>query len=231
MGVSQISGTWTHAERKLRIFGLELKAVILALHHWVTVLQATKLWSLPYRHTGLDPFPHRVTSSSGSVPMDTNSRHSNKDQTHSGLSDCDSRPSISTKSANMNQIRSLQPKIVNQIFWTWGTPSVDMFATVRKTYLPQFTILELRLSVRLAGKVDVQVSTYFPAQQGTTQEGKGRFNRGSHIYYVCMWTTLDSFCTAGTYCQGYLSDGKSYQLHAWRLSCRTTKQQDFQRGL
>ena len=32
---SQISGTWTHAERKLHIFGLELKEVILTLHHWV----------------------------------------------------------------------------------------------------------------------------------------------------------------------------------------------------
>ena len=29
--------------------------------------------------------------------------------------------------------------------------------------------------------------------------------------------------------QGYISSGKSYHLHAWRLSCSTTKQQDFQR--
>ena len=28
---------------------------------------------------------------------------------------------------------------------------------------------------------------------------------------------------------GYVSDGKSYHLHAWGLSCSTTKQQDFQR--
>ena len=28
--------------------------------------------------------------------------------------------------------------------------------------------------------------------------------------------------------QGYVSSGKSYHLHAWRLSCCTTKQQDFQ---
>ena len=103
---SQISGTWTHAERKLHIFDLELKAVILALHHWVTLLQATKFWSLRYQHTGWDPFPHCVTSSSGSVSMATNSRHSHKDQTHSGLSDCDSGPSISTKSANNNRVES-----------------------------------------------------------------------------------------------------------------------------
>ena len=49
MGDSNISGTMTHAERKLHFFDLELKAVILALHHWVTVLRATKLWSLQGR--------------------------------------------------------------------------------------------------------------------------------------------------------------------------------------
>ena len=29
--------------------------------------------------------------------------------------------------------------------------------------------------------------------------------------------------------QGYVSDYKSYHLHAWRLSCSTNKQQDFQK--
>ena len=32
----------------------------------------------------------------------------------------------------------LHPDIVNQIFGTWGTPAVDMFATVHSTHLPQF---------------------------------------------------------------------------------------------
>ena len=30
--------------------------------------------------------------------------------------------------------------------------------------------------------------------------------------------------------QGYVSSGKLYHLHAWRLSCSTTKQQKFWRG-
>ena len=38
-GGSQILGTWTHSDRKLHINSLELKAVILAIYHWVTVLQ------------------------------------------------------------------------------------------------------------------------------------------------------------------------------------------------
>ena len=37
MGDSQISGTWTHSESNF--LSLELKAIILALHHWVTVLR------------------------------------------------------------------------------------------------------------------------------------------------------------------------------------------------
>ena len=40
----------------------------------------------------MDPFSYPVTSSSGSVPMATNSRHSDPDQTHSKLSQRDSSP-------------------------------------------------------------------------------------------------------------------------------------------
>ena len=36
---SRIAGVWTHSEHELRISVLELKAVILALQHWVAVLQ------------------------------------------------------------------------------------------------------------------------------------------------------------------------------------------------
>ena len=43
MGDSQILGTWTRADRKLHINCLEFKAVISALHHWVTVLQGRQV--------------------------------------------------------------------------------------------------------------------------------------------------------------------------------------------
>ena len=39
MGDSQISGTWTHTDRKLHISCLELKGVIHTLQHWAQVLQ------------------------------------------------------------------------------------------------------------------------------------------------------------------------------------------------
>ena len=38
MGDSQISGIWTRSDRKKHINTLELRMVILALHHWVAVL-------------------------------------------------------------------------------------------------------------------------------------------------------------------------------------------------
>ena len=39
MGDSQISGFWTHTDRKLHINCLELKAVVCALQHWAPMLQ------------------------------------------------------------------------------------------------------------------------------------------------------------------------------------------------
>ena len=38
-GDSQIAGVWTRSELELHINVLELRAVIMALHHWATVLQ------------------------------------------------------------------------------------------------------------------------------------------------------------------------------------------------
>ena len=74
----------TLSERKFHINTSELKVVILALHHWVSVLRGHQLMIATdkhyscslYQQTGWDPFPYPVTSSSGSVPMATNSRHS-----------------------------------------------------------------------------------------------------------------------------------------------------------
>ena len=55
---------------------------------------------------------------------------------------------ISRLSVYLNQISqwSLHPEIMNRIFGTWLTPSVDTFATVSNTHLPQFMspIPELR---------------------------------------------------------------------------------------
>ena len=66
--------------------------------------------------------------------MATDSGHNSKSQTHSGLPKCDSRPVVSAK-------WSLHSEVVNLIFRLWGTPVVDIFATVHNTHLPQFMSL------------------------------------------------------------------------------------------
>ena len=91
-----------------------------------------------YQQTGWDPFPHLVTSGNGSVPMATNSKYSHLGHI-SGCSDV-----IADWLSRPNQPSttecSLNPKIVNQIFGTWGTPAVCMFATVHNMHLPQFFV-------------------------------------------------------------------------------------------
>ena len=81
----------------------------------------------------------------GSVPMATNSRHSHLGQTHSGLSKHYSRPQggpkgpecVLAKPAHNNRVES-PPRNSDPDLRDVGTPTVDMFATVHNTHLPQF---------------------------------------------------------------------------------------------
>ena len=66
--------------------------------------------------------------------------HNSASQTHSRLPQCDSRPVISAEPAHHNRVES-QPEVVKLIFRLWGTPVVDMFATVQNTHFPQFTCM------------------------------------------------------------------------------------------
>ena len=125
-------GDFQILDRKLHINSLKLKVVILALHHWVTVLCGHQVMIATDNTTGRDPFLHPITSSSGSVSMATNSRHSHQGQTHSRLSECDSGTSIATKSANNN--------IVNKIFGSLESATVEMFVTVHNFHLPSLSL-------------------------------------------------------------------------------------------
>ena len=71
---------------------------------------------------------------------------------------------------------SLHPEIVTRIIGTWETPTVDMFATVHNMHLPQFwspipvpRALAIDAVTRLAGEVDVHVSTVPPSQQSHSE--------------------------------------------------------------
>ena len=140
MGDSQISGTWTHTDRRLDINCLEVKAVIRALQHWAPGPPGYDCYgqfdsSVVYQQTRRDPLPHLVTFDSRASPLVRGSEHNSPSKAYPRLSEPDylSRPNqpISTE-------WSLHPEIVRRIFRVWGTPEVDMFATVLNSHLPRF---------------------------------------------------------------------------------------------
>ena len=101
MGEFQIAGVWTRSELELHINVLELKAVILALKHWVAVLQGHHVMTLQ-----TIPFPRPVEAGSRFVSVATDSGHNSSGQTHSGLPKCNSRPVISAEPAHHNRVKS-----------------------------------------------------------------------------------------------------------------------------
>ena len=68
-------------------------------------------------------------SSSGSVPMTTNSRHSHPGQTHSGISkrDRSSGLPILAEPAHNNRVKA-PPRNCDPDLWDVGTPTLDMHA-------------------------------------------------------------------------------------------------------
>ena len=109
MGDSQISGTWTRTDRKLHIICLELKAVFCALQHWAPVPPGYECYgqfdsSFVYQQARRDPFPHLVTLDSRASPLVRGSEHHSPSKTYSRLSERDSRPPISSKSADTDRV-------------------------------------------------------------------------------------------------------------------------------
>ena len=214
MGDSQISGIWTRTDHKF-------------------------------------PFPHLVTFDSRASPLVRGSEHILRARHIPGcldvIADHPSHPNqpISTEWA-------LHPEIVKRIFRLWGTPGVDMFATVSISHLPRLMspIPEPRALVVDALSQDWQGrSMYmfppFPLLNKVIQ--KLRSTQAAEVFLVAHWWPKQSWFSAPTsslcgspLCftyrgdllsqqdQKYVLDGKSYHLHAWRLSCDTIKQQAFQ---
>ena len=90
--------------------------------------------SFVYQQARRDPFPHLVTFNSRTSPLVRGSEHNSPSKTYSRLSERDCRPPNQPISTEW----SLHTKIVKRIFGLWGTPKVDMFATVSNFHLPWF---------------------------------------------------------------------------------------------
>ena len=147
---------------------------------------------------------------------------------------------------------SLHSKIVERIFRVWGTPEVDMFATLSNSHLPRFMspVQEPRALAVDALSQDWQGrSMYmfppFPLLSKVMQ--KLRTTQVAEVILVAPWWQsqpwfphLLRLCAERPLVlpyrrdllsqqdQKYISDGKSYHLHVWRLSCDTIKQQAYQ---
>ena len=111
MGDSQISGTWTRTGCKLHINCLELKAVVSALQHWAPGPPGYDHYgqfdsSFVYQQARRDPFPHLATFDSRASPLVRGSEHKSPSKTYSRLSEHDSRPPISSESANTDRVES-----------------------------------------------------------------------------------------------------------------------------
>ena len=159
-----------------------------------------------------------------------------------------SRPVISAKPGHHDRVEA-PPEVVNLIIKLWGTPVVDMFATVHNTHLPQFLsqVPERRaLAIDALSQDWHRRSMYmfppFPLlsrvnqKLRTTQEGKVILIDTwwpsqpwfPHLLHLCVdhprfYPYRQDLLSQ----QGYVTRGRSYHLHVWRVSCSTTKQQDF----
>ena len=181
--------------------------------------------------------------------MATNSGHSHPCQAHSRLSkrDRSSGPPISAEPAHNNRVKAA-PRNSDPDLRDAGNSNL---ATVHNTHLPQFVspIPEPRALAIDALSQDWQGRSMFmfppfPLLSKVIQ--KLRTSQEGEVILAPWWPSQPWFPHLLRLCvdhplfflysrdlltqQGYVS-GKSYCLHAWRLSCNSTKQQDFRGGL
>ena len=207
--------------------------------------------SFIYQQARRGPLPHLATLDSRYFPLVRDSKHNSPGKAYSRLSQCD-KDQLSRPNQNITTEWSLHPEIVKRIFRLWGTPKVDMFATVSNSHLPRFMspIPEPRalgvdaLSQDWQGR-SMYMFPPFPLLNKVIQ--KLRSTQVAEVVLITPWWPSQSWfphllrlCVEHPLAfpyrrdllsqqdQKYVSDGKSYHLHAWRLSCNTIKQQVFQ---
>ena len=145
MGDSQISGTWTHTDRKLHINCLELKAVSHALQHWAQMLLGHQVMIATDNSTVVSYINKQggtlsLTLLRLTVELLLWLEAQNIIVRARYIPDC--LNVIADHLSCLNQPIptewSLHPEIVRRIFRVWGTPEVDMFPTLSNSHLPRF---------------------------------------------------------------------------------------------
>ena len=242
-------GTWTRTDRRLHINYLELKAVVFALQHWAPVLQGHQVMITTNNSTvvsyinkqGGTHSPHLVTFDSRASPLVRGSEHNSPSEAYSRLSECDSRPPISSESANIDRLvpppldRETYLQALGDTRSRHVCNSVELPPSLVHVSNSGATSPSGGCSVSgLAGEVNVHVSSIQSAQQSHSEApvhpGSRSYSRSPllaetvmvfHTYFVFVWITptIEIFCPSRI---------RSMSLHAWRLSCDTIKQQAYQ---
>ena len=207
--------------------------------------------SFVYQQARRDPFPHLVTFDSRASPLVRGSEHNSPSKTYSRLSERDSRPPISSEPANTDRVEppprdrethlralgdtrsghvcdcvELPPSSVHVSNSGATSPSGGRSVSDwqgRSVYMfPPFPLLNKviqKLRSTQAAEV-ILIAPWWPKQSWFP-----------HLLRLCVEHPLafpyrrDLLSQQD---QKYVSDRKSYHLHAWRLSCDTIKQQVFQ---
>ena len=142
MGDSPNSGVWTPSEH---INVLELKAVILALQHWVSVSQGHHVMIdtdnttvVAYINKQGETHSHTLLRLVVDLFLWLQTQDITSQDRHIlGCLNVIANHLSPPNKPTTTEWR-LHPEIVKQIFGTWRTPAVNMFATVHNTHLPQF---------------------------------------------------------------------------------------------
>ena len=189
MGDSQISGTWTRTDCNLHINCLELKAVVSALQHWAPVLQG-----------------HQVMIATDKLTV---VYYNSLSETYSKLSERDSRPPISSESANIDRV---VPPPQDRETCLQALGYTRRRHVCNSVELPTFSVHVSNSGATSpsggcsvsgqAGEVNVHVSSIQSAQQSHSEapvHPGGRSNSRSplvaetvmvfHTYFVFVWIT------------------------------------------
>ena len=206
--------------------------------------------SFVYQQTRRDPFPHLVTFDSRASPLVRGSEHNSPSKAYPRLSERDNRPAISSEPANIDRV---VPSPRDRETYLQGLGDTRSRHVCNSVELPPSSVHVSNSGAkspsggcsvsRLAGEVNVHVSPF--ALLSKVIQKLQSTQTAEVILIAPWWPSWSWFPHLLHHCvehplvflyrqdllsqqdQKYVSDGKSYHLHAWRFSCHTIKQQGF----
>ena len=255
----ELSGSWTPEEASLHINCLELLAVSKALHSWLAHVQNNRILVATDNTTVVAHINKQGGTHSRSLFNLTQDLllwlHEHNVQLRArhipgrfnAIAD-----RLSRSHQVLNTEWQINSMILFRIFNHWGTPTVDMFATPHNAQLPQFVspVPHPRaLAVdALSQPWDNRWMYMFPPFPILSQVLRKLRNspQSEAILIAPLWPSRPWFPQLLHLCVDiplvlprqpdlltqpgpHFHNGDRFHLHAWKLSCNTSKQKDFLR--